>query len=172
MQLPFYLRLLEIALYNDLCAAQAQELSIDTLMVNIITDQVSDGQSQSKNASLKSSAKSIAQRPKIDEMSKNIAKSCLNSILEISVSSLSKIAQSSFFIEWISHTLDDGLKLQSINRDAWLATFNIIKHCFRSTEITQNCLKQNGAFINELIRVTRDSIVDEDVLELNLKVRV
>lgn len=171
LQLPFYLRLLDIALFNDTCATQAQELSIDILMLNIITDSVGDNQSQSKNASLKSSAKSITQRPKIDEMSKNLAKSCLNSILEVSVSSLGKIAQSQFFIQWISHSLDDGLKLQSVNRDSWISTFNIIKHCFRSTEIAQNCLKQNGTFINDLIRVTRDSIIDEDVLELNLKVR-
>jgi hypothetical protein len=45
-----------------------------------------------------------------------------------------------------------------------------MKACFESTATTEILLKENGSMINELIRVTRDTIVSEDILLANLEV--
>lgn len=173
-QLPQYLRLLEICLFNDTNVKKAFEDSFDQLMLNIITEQSSPIPVGSNMTSLQSSMKSVGRLRKISisEMSKNLAKSCLNLIVQGNVTAINTVAQRPYFIEWISRALDYGAKLDVTNTTAWYSTFQIMRSCFKSTAISELCLKENGGMVVDLIKATRDTITDEAVLTANLEVSV
>jgi hypothetical protein len=96
-------------------------------MVNIVTEQAIKTHHDSTVVSLRSSTKSMVFKGgKISEMAKNLAKSCLNLIIQNNVTAINQVSQRSYFIDWIATCMDNGVHLEAMNTTAWYSSFKIL----------------------------------------------